>query len=391
MRPSDSAPTRATTFSWLRQSLIALGGLCAAFLILEVGFRLITSSQGHNSSTHRGAAPSKEPGETQKGMDPSRQAHKERPKRFFFPSPGRHAQDYRYPKNRPPHTYRIAVIGDSFSFAPRMQFDDAFSKRLERWLNLNDPSLSETDQQFTRAEVLNFGIPGTNTAQQVDILSEALTFDPQLVVLQITLNDAQLRPLNTEPEDVQRTYGRLPPNLDAWWVTRYSRIARFVASRLHNQATIRNYVQYHHDLFAAPESSLRFDSALDRMAQLVAEAPHQPQFVALVFPLFDFPIDKDYPFRKVHQTIADRLKTRGLRALDLRRTFSGLDVTRLQLIPGEDSHPNEIAHRLAAEALLGFLQKESILPRSLLPQRVYSQRDHVFERINKRRSRSDAN
>jgi hypothetical protein len=272
-----------------------------------------------------------------------------------------------------------------------MQLDDAFSKRLERWLNLNDPSLSEIDQQFTRAEVLNFGVPGTNTAQQVDLLSEALTFDPQLVVLQITLNDAQLRPLNTEPEDIQRRYGRLPPNLDAWWITRHSRIARFVASRLHNQATIRNYIQYHHDLFVAPESSLRFDSALDRMAQLVAESPHQPQFVALIFPLFDFPIDKDYPFRKVHQSIADRLKARGIKTLDLRRTFSGLDIARLQLIPGEDSHPNEIAHRLAAETLLGFLTKERILPRSLIPDRVYSQRDHVFERITNRRSRSDAN
>lgn len=98
------------------------------------------------------------------------------------------------------------MVGDSFSFAPQMQYDDSFSKRLERLLNAN----ATDSPKSPRAEVINLGVPGHSTVHEVRTVEEALKLSPDLVLLQITLNDAELRPFNMEPVEFQRKFGKCP-------------------------------------------------------------------------------------------------------------------------------------------------------------------------------------
>jgi lysophospholipase L1-like esterase len=82
--------------------------------------------------------------------------------------------------------YLIAVIGDSHSYSIKVKnVEDAFPARIEQYLGRSRPEAN--------VRVLNFGVPGYNTAQELEVLqAKVLAFDPQLVILQYHLNDMHL-------------------------------------------------------------------------------------------------------------------------------------------------------------------------------------------------------
>ncbi len=82
--------------------------------------------------------------------------------------------------------YKIAVIGDSHTYSSNVKnMVDSFPSQLEQYLNLN------SGQRIVK--VLNFGVPGYNTAQELEVLhSRAFMFEPKLVILQYCLNDTHV-------------------------------------------------------------------------------------------------------------------------------------------------------------------------------------------------------
>ena len=82
--------------------------------------------------------------------------------------------------------YRIAIVGDSFTFGQGIE-------ERERFSNLLGASLG------SQYEVLNFGNPGNNLPQHLDVLGRALRAAPDFVLLQLYINDfevlSMMRPL----------------------------------------------------------------------------------------------------------------------------------------------------------------------------------------------------
>ena len=69
------------------------------------------------------------------------------------------------------------------------------------------------------------------------------------------------------------------------------------------------------------------------------------------------PLDERYPFPEIHAAVARAAAEAGARPLDLLPAYRGLDW-RLLLVDGvNDEHPNGIAHRIAADALLNALEE----------------------------------
>ncbi len=86
--------------------------------------------------------------------------------------------DREYTYAKPPGTVRIAVLGDSFAHAPGTPAESTFWAHLERELNLCR-AFGER-----RAEVLNFGVSGYGTAQELLALRHrALKYSPDVVLL----------------------------------------------------------------------------------------------------------------------------------------------------------------------------------------------------------------
>lgn len=77
---------------------------------------------------------------------------------------------------------RVLMLGDSVTFGPGVAPEQTFSKVLERDLQAHDPS--------GRYEVLNAGVVGYNTVQELTLFREVgRRYHPDLVVLTFLVND----------------------------------------------------------------------------------------------------------------------------------------------------------------------------------------------------------
>jgi hypothetical protein len=84
-----------------------------------------------------------------------------------------------YPLEKPPGTYRIALLGPSLVMGSGVADGDTFAALLEERLNR-----SRGAQAAERYEVLNFGVPGFSLVQQVAMLHErALMFRPDAIFI----------------------------------------------------------------------------------------------------------------------------------------------------------------------------------------------------------------
>ncbi|HEX3560980.1 MAG TPA: SGNH/GDSL hydrolase family protein, partial [Pyrinomonadaceae bacterium] len=93
-------------------------------------------------------------------------------------------RDREHTKPKPPGTLRIAVVGDSYAEAFQVEQDKAFWSVLERRLG-ECPSLAGQ-----RVEVINFGVSGYGTAQELLTLREKVwDYAPDVVLLALTTNN----------------------------------------------------------------------------------------------------------------------------------------------------------------------------------------------------------
>ena len=330
-------------FKKLIQGLaVSFFGIFLSLLIIEAAFRLIANYK------------------------PSAPKWSDRPKFYFKDESAETIQDYAYSKKKPSGRFRIAVVGDSFTFAPYMQFTDAFPKKLEQMLNLNDVKL--------RAEVINYGVPAYSTTHEVPVVRKAIEEGADLVLLQITLNDPELKPytpqeinLNLDDPFAPLVFEGRMAKLANYW-----RTLAFVLTRLHNEKTHKAYRDYFFDLFENKRTWNAFQKAFKRIQELCQDA--DVPFAAVIFPLFGLPLDDSYPFHPIHEKLAAFLTDNKVDFLDISSSYAGIPLERLQVMPGLDRHPNEIGHRIAAEEIYYWLDLEGLIPEELKIRRVYSER-----------------
>lgn len=93
-------------------------------------------------------------------------------------------RDREHPLVAPPGTLRVAVLGDSYIQGMNVPFEKTFTSSLER-------ALTQCVPPAMRAEVLNFGVSGYGTAQQLlTYRHHAAKYRPDIVVLAVyTSND----------------------------------------------------------------------------------------------------------------------------------------------------------------------------------------------------------
>jgi hypothetical protein len=315
--------------------LVTLIGTAASLLALEVAVRLLGLTKTKSSP----------------GWD-------DRPL-FYFRSPDMPSmQDYPYPVPKPLGTFRIAAIGDSFTFAPYMQFTDTYVKKLESMLNLKDGTRIN--------QVINYGVPAYSTSHEVAATKKAIDEGADLVLLQITLNDPEIKRHTPQGirENMDDRFGPLVLSGFSKWLASYWKTYHFVLTRFHNTQTHQAYSNYFLDLFENPRT---WNPFVESMRSLVSTAKGAGRpIAAVVFPLFGLPMDQNYPFNPIHEKVLKLMRELEVPALDLSPIYQGIPLERLQVIPGVDRHPNEIAHRMAAEKIYLWLEEDKMLPTAAL-------------------------
>ena len=91
-------------------------------------------------------------------------------------------RDYQYEITKPNNTFRIIALGDSFTEGAWVPINDTWPKKLEK--KLNQLNFSK------KFEVLNFGIGGVGTLEEVELFKEkGLKYNPDMVILLFYPND----------------------------------------------------------------------------------------------------------------------------------------------------------------------------------------------------------
>jgi len=287
-------------------------------------------------------------------------------------------RDRAFPREKPAHTYRIAVIGDSLTYGFACPQDVTYPKQLERLLNGYAPPGAP------RFEVLNFGVTGYNVTQTVERLQAlGLRYEPDLILYGYALNDPQefsyeketLEDLRDEAEKrfhvkLRRSAARALSGsrlfLLAWHAVSapdsspepqlWGQIDPVIAAFARGDRR----GQYFRTLHAAEGPRRRLDRGLAELAGLAQEAGSTAA-VAL-FPIFLEEDPEGYPLRDVHQLVARRATARGLHVVDLQPVFERARSRHGHEVAHDPIHPSVLGHRIVGAALLWWIVDSGLLP-----------------------------
>jgi hypothetical protein len=253
---------------------------------------------------------------------------------------------------KPAGVKRVLCLGDSFTWGVGVMWDDAWPQRVERLLSRT---------RGERWEAVSLAEPGMNAVQQTSRLeSEGWGYGPDVVVLGWVMNDsedenaAEARRARDWAEEAEQKKSTGPG-----FASR-SALFRLLSSRIHatveNRSRISGYRSMYADDYpgwAAARSAL---GALGGMCR----ARGVP-LVVVVFPLFANPLGDGYPFRELHAKVAQAAGEAGAKVLDLLPYYRTVDWRLLVVDGAADEHPNEIAHRIAAQAIVRAI--DEVVPR----------------------------
>ena len=337
-------PSKHKMKELLKNILLSVLSLFVFFLFLELCFRGIESLQK------------------------KQEVWKDRPLFYYTPSDSASLRSIQENKDLPKDTFKILVIGDSFSFAPYMQFDDTFSKRLERMLNLEGKR---------KVIVTNLGVPGYSTSHEaIDLKNYLKTNKVDYVLWQITLNDPERKILKPSGMSVLvNQYSTF--DSDSWQnpFLKKFHILGFIAARIHNYLVAEEYKNYYLKLYSDEIGMNFFFKSMNKIKAICAK--HNLPVSSVIFPLFGYSLDSKYPFLQIHELIKNKLSELNIPVLDLFNSFKGASAERLTVLPGEDFHPNEIAHRIAAEEIYSWWVREKFIPEDIIAKSIFAERTQV--------------
>ena len=236
---------------------------------------------------------------------------------------------------RRPGVRRVAVLGDSFTEGQGVKEADTYPRRLEALLNEADPG---------GWEVLNWGRRGADFPRLYDTFEQILEYAPDVVVYGMFLNDAEqsdgFRARNAYVNEWME--GRRP-------AAREGGLLDFVFHRLDRRRLDREALRWYSQMYGEPnrEGWERTQGHLRDMHRRMRE--RGGRLLVADWPVLAVGDARD-TLAPAHQAIARACAQAGIPHRDLRGPLSIAEPSSLWVHP-LDQHPNELAHRLAAQSL----------------------------------------
>lgn len=269
---------------------------------------------------------------------------------------------------------RIIVLGDSITFGNFLPIESTFASQLQQLLRV----------EAQNVEVLNFGVGGYDTLQEVALLEfRGRQYHPDMIVVGYCLNDIGIVSLNLEyMERVQARQANL-------WSR--SRLVQFVSHKL-DMYRLQNWSNYKnsHAVFRR-EYAQQIDTISDDETELLAlmeSVPHEHPsvwykdrdrvgrlrfafrhlrnlsiedgFTVLVVIMPWLTGNPDvYPHSAVHRIVALEARRAGFATLDLTEEFMQAGVENLRIDHQDLIHPNKVGHTIIADALSTYIRTQA--------------------------------
>ena len=280
-------------------------------------------------------------------------------------------------EEKPAGGRRIVVVGDSFTWGAGVlaqhAYPDVMRIELERRARLraatgNEPSdlggavaSGGSAPAAPPIEVINFSRPGWNTTLELGALRRALDgLAPDAIVLGYCLNDAEPHRRRELARLRDGLFPRQPDSALERFLYPRSAVYRVAFHRADNVRMRRLTKLYYHRFYV--EGQPTWEATRRALAGMHALATERGvPFLLVVFPIFDSQLDHRYRYRALHEEMARTAAELGIDVVDLLPRYVGIDARRLALDPFLDAHPSELAHRIAATAILEELERRGLV------------------------------
>ncbi|HEY6804686.1 MAG TPA: SGNH/GDSL hydrolase family protein [Pyrinomonadaceae bacterium] len=157
-----------------RRAALMLFGLIFGLVVAEVVLRIIGYSypEFYVTDTSRGYA-----------LRPNTSGWYRKENQVYVEINSDGLRDREHTKTKPANTFRIAIVGDSYAEALQVPLETAFWQILQT-------RLTSCDGNQKQIEVINFGVSGYGTAQELITLREHVwDYSPDIVLLAVTTNN----------------------------------------------------------------------------------------------------------------------------------------------------------------------------------------------------------
>jgi len=233
---------------------------------------------------------------------------------------------------------RIAFVGDSFVYGWGIeQRSDRFPDRIGAELNRRSPG---------SVEIMNVAKPGWDVGEQMEFLAQLLAvYKVDEVVLCYVPNDIEkVLPVG---ENFDPT---LPPPGSTFFNLHGSALLEHVYYRVYvpRAATVRGYHDWLANGYADAALWRLQQQRLDEMIGLCRR--RGVRFRVVLFPFLRWSGQRFDP-EEIHAKVAGFFQKQDIPVVDLLPVFADRDPADV-VLNAQDAHPNELAHRLAAEAIL---------------------------------------
>jgi lysophospholipase L1-like esterase len=246
-------------------------------------------------------------------------------------------RDREFSYEKPSDKLRIMMLGDSFTVGWGAKFDETFPKRIERMYA----------DRGIQAEAINTGVGNYNTIQEVEYyLTEGYKYNPDIVVLNFTFNDAEPVPVSSPPTTILRIC--------------YSCI--FVAGRidsvLREFGDKKEWTDYYLGLYGDDGQAKGWLDAKTYIAKLAAftKAHGTKLLIASMPELHDV---QHYRLQRITDLVHEAADENDVPFVDLLPYVQGVPSPELWVTP-PDPHPNGLAHKLFADGIFEALEKLSV-------------------------------
>lgn len=266
-------------------------------------------------------------------------------------------RDRNHRKTKPPGVKRVVVIGDSVTEGSGVEADETFSSRLQQLLG-------------PQHEVINLGMSGLNTPQEVHILEvEGLDYDPDVVILNFVLNDCDFfSEFHAAKQFVQDKDAKIGLLGDISVDPRIKRLLKssafvyFVKSRVEHligMVTGKGESNYYLNLWSHDYCPQRIAEGFEKLKDLQIRKSFEVHVI--IWPLLvDY---NSYAFAAIHGRVRHEAETRRFKVLDLYEVFASTSYRKLQLTAEDNVHPNGEGHRLAAERYVAWSREQASFTR----------------------------
>ena len=254
---------------------------------------------------------------------------------------------------KPPGVHRVLALGDSFTWGVGVEFEDTWPQRVQRML---------ARRRSEPWETVCLAKPGMNTVEQAaQLAEEGLAYGPDVVIVGYCLNDsedqdaAELR----RARDWEQLRATRQQRGDTRPLLERSALYRLVGSRVQATLETRRRIANYRSQYADDYSGWK--AGRDALADMGARCrERRVPLLVVVFPLFGNALDERYPFAALHEKIDRAATDAGARLVELLPAYRGVRPDLLVVDGANDEHPNEVAHRIAANVIVSAL--DDVLP-----------------------------